>query len=134
MLEHSDNKEELCKTLAGLGWKDHPYLPKGWIYRDKKLTEIGIFLISKEGKLFQTYKAAVWFMRSSDDYTSEEVDKLYLFPDGNQMHAEKRRRKTDEGTGGETVLASDEDWNEDDKTVLVPGRKSDACREKEEKN
>ena len=81
ILKNAVNTDELMKTLEGMGWKEHLYLPSGWLYKERKETDKCIKIISKEGKLFQSYKAAVLFMRSTNLYTTEDIESFYFFPD-----------------------------------------------------
>ena len=81
------------KTLDKMVWKEHLYLPTGWLHKERKETDKCINIISKEGKMFNSYKVAVLFMRSTSNYSSEDIHTFYLFPDGDKKKAEKRRGK-----------------------------------------
>ena len=98
------------------------YLPTGWLHKERKETDKCINIISKEGKMFNSYKVAVLFMRSTSNYSSEDIHTFYLFPDGDKRNSEKRRGKTGNGTYEEKkqqkrILSTAKDWIEDDETV-----------------
>ena len=68
-------------------WKPNEYLPQGWMC--SSATGSNIRLKSSDGRKFYTYKAAVTFMKNDSNYTSEDMTRLYLYPDGKDR-AEKK--------------------------------------------
>ena len=64
-------------------FKPSPYLPEGWICSE--LTHgAHINIVSQEGHRFTSYTNAATFMESEDKYTSLDIEKLFLHPDGHK--------------------------------------------------
>ena len=66
-------------------WKTSEYLPQGWLCLAVK--EGGHIQIASSDTIrekFRSYKKAAEFLKANPKYTSEDVDRLYLYPDGSQ--------------------------------------------------
>ena len=74
---------EVMNLLKTEGWHEARYLPKDWITMKNKGKALNINVISTEGHLFKSYKAAIWYMMSSEKYDENDIDHFKLFPDGN---------------------------------------------------
>jgi len=68
--------------------------------------------LSSEGKSFISYKQAVIFMKSSENYSMEDIEKFYLFPDG-----KTRSIRMVEGRVMNDESASSNEWIENDDSV-----------------
>ena len=78
---HSDRKSQ--KTNNNIGWITNEYLPEGWLCKDHSSS---IKLQARNGTRFTTYTSAVEFMKLDQAYTSNDIEKLYLYPDGKKTH------------------------------------------------
>merc|ERR1712204_121786 len=56
------------------------YLPEGWTCKDRK--EGKLYIQTETGMKLSSYKSAVDYMEESSEFTKEDVEKLYLYPDG----------------------------------------------------
>ena len=85
------NEEDLKKLLfypdgiqhrlkSSLGWKTNEYLPEGW--KCKPVSGGSIRLKSDDGSNFCTYKAAAAYFKESNNFTKEDLARLFLYPDG----------------------------------------------------
>jgi len=70
--------EDMREKLVHEGWMESPFLIDGWRY--KKSFEVVHFL-SKDGELFEknSFDKASEFMKNSQLYTEEDINKLRLF-------------------------------------------------------
>ena len=60
-----------------------PYLPKGWLCSE--ITNGNhINIISQKGQGFKSYTKAAAFMKADENYTSLDIERLFLYPDGNK--------------------------------------------------
>ena len=78
---HSDRKSR--KTNNNIGWIQSEYLPEGWLCKDPSSS---IKFQARNGTRFTTYTSAVQFMKLDKTYTSNDIEKLYLYPDGKKTH------------------------------------------------
>ena len=62
-------------------FKPSPYLPKGWLCSEFTNGN-HINIVSLEGQRYQSYKMAAAFMKADIKYTSFDIEKLFLYPDG----------------------------------------------------
>ena len=72
-------------------YKPSEYLPEGWMGKEKEVTEedkeegkrdTHIKIMNEEGVKFSSYKKASEFMKANEKYTAEDIEKLYLYPNG----------------------------------------------------
>merc|ERR1719470_263508 len=113
IFENAANKDELMRTLDGLGWKENTYLPADWLCKDRKEGNQHIDVLSIEGKRFISYKQAVAFMRTSEKYSEKDIQEFYLFPDG-----KTRSSRVNESRGNDSVNDGvTHDWVENDSSV-----------------
>ena len=72
-------------------YKPSEYLPEGWLGKEKEVSkedkeegrrDTHIKIMNDEGVRFGSYKKASEFMKASEKYTPEDIEKLYLYPDG----------------------------------------------------
>merc|ERR1712129_512191 len=76
------NKKGKPKKSSKSVWSCSEYLPEGWMGRTNgTITQFK----TDEGAIAKTYKSAEKIMKSSDKYTSIEVDRLYSYPNGVRM-------------------------------------------------
>ena len=75
--------------LDTTGYKPNKYLPEGWLCKEKEeeVKEEGkrdthIKIMNEEGVKFGSYKKAAEFMKAAGKYTAEDIERLYLYPDG----------------------------------------------------
>ena len=61
-------------------WKTNQYLPEGWMASDSNIR--GICVKADDNTKLQSYKAAATFIDADARYTKEDVERLYLYPDG----------------------------------------------------
>jgi len=114
----ASNREDLMNTLYSMGWKKNEYLPADWLCRDKKEGNQHIDVLSIEGKRFTSYKHAVAFMGSSENYDEKDIQRFYSFPDGKtrvQRMGESRLNSSLDKDGN----FSANDWVENDPSVPV---------------
>ena len=55
------------------------YLPKGWLFRDKKK---GLDILTSDGTKLESYIALNRYMLFKQSFTKKQMDLVYLFPDG----------------------------------------------------
>ena len=67
---HGAPKEEMKKSK---------YLPEGWLFRDKKR---GLDILTSDGTKLESYIAVNRYMLFKQTFTKEQMDLVYLFPDG----------------------------------------------------
>eukprot|EP00092_Neocalanus_flemingeri_P037514 GFUD01040848.1.p1 GENE.GFUD01040848.1~~GFUD01040848.1.p1 ORF type:complete len:1678 (+),score=428.68 GFUD01040848.1:552-5036(+) len=115
IFQNAGNKDELMKTLDGLGWMQSKYLPTDWLFKEKKEGNMHIDVLSSEGKRFISYKQAVVFMSSSEKYTEKDIDTFYLFPDGKNRNI--RMTESRALGGNEFARNANNDYVENDPTV-----------------
>ena len=63
-------KEEMARS---------EYLPEGWTFRERKK---GLDIQTPEGVKLDSYVAISRYMLHKETYTKEQMDMMYLFPDG----------------------------------------------------
>merc|ERR1712204_134060 len=69
-------------------WTTSEFLPEGWLGKQIENTIKGkkngsrFYFLDKTGFKFVCFKSAAAYMRNHEIYTEEDVNKLYLFPDG----------------------------------------------------
>jgi len=73
-------------------WKTNKYLPEGWTCKEG-LTKVCIQ--TNTGLRLKCYRAAAEYMEDNSEYTKEDMEQIYLYPDG-KNHAQH--------------LPLDEDW------------------------
>ena len=59
--------------------KKSKYLPEGWLFRDKKR---GLDILTSDGTKLESYIAVNRYMLFKQTFTKEQMDLVYLFPDG----------------------------------------------------
>ena len=64
-------------------FKPSPYLPEGWLCSDITNGK-HINIICQNGQAFKSYTKAAAFMKADEKYTSFDIEKLYLYPDGHK--------------------------------------------------
>merc|ERR1719509_230284 len=69
-------------------WEENEYLPAGW---KCKTVSQGILVMSGEGDRFPSYIKAVEFMKSSEAYSEEDIERFYCYPDGKPHNLKEHR-------------------------------------------
>ena len=72
----------LASTRVESGWETNEFLPQGWLHKPRQGREIN--LLTPEGIKLRSYKAAFDLMAEGDDFSQEDIDRLALYPDGQQ--------------------------------------------------
>ena len=81
---YPDGKKHI-QLGAAEEWKSSEYLPQGWLCLPAKDgAQINIASADTIREKFRSYKKAAEFLKANPKYTSEDVDRLYLYPDGSQ--------------------------------------------------
>jgi len=75
-------------------WTTNEYLPEGWMCKERK-EGTHICVKTDNGVRFRSYRGAVEYMEENSEYTKEDVEKMYMYPDGKNHAAQ---------------TPSDEDW------------------------
>jgi hypothetical protein len=102
-----DGKNHRIHTASENEWKANEYLPEGW---KGKETKHGVGLMTQDGTRFTSYLVATEYMQFVGDYSQQQIDRIYLYPDGSadnlhkrqklkskQKQAKKRRSNTNKG-------------------------------------
>ena len=77
MKQGGERRRDLSK------FKPSPYLPEGWLYSE--LTHgANINIVSQEGQRFTSYAIAATFMEAEEKYTSLDIERLFLHPNGHK--------------------------------------------------
>jgi len=58
------------------------YLPEGWMYRNYPGRSPYNHVRTKEGKVLTSFRSIESYLRTEENYTEEDLDRFYLFPDG----------------------------------------------------
>jgi len=82
----SSEETNTSKKLDLSGWIDNEHLPEGWLCKgnNKKVTKSDP-IMSKEGTMLTSYKTAAAFMKTSGSYSQDQIDRLYLYPEGKRI-------------------------------------------------
>jgi hypothetical protein len=75
-------------------WLENNYLPEGWLHKKPKSNFIYIWVRSREGLLFKSFKQVDNFFNSNEDYSDEDVERFTLFPDGIPKRGHKSKHPT----------------------------------------
>jgi len=78
---YPDGKNHAQNFPFGEDWKTSEYLPAGWTCRDRKS---GLHLRTDTGVKLSSYRTAAVYMEENREYTKEDIEKVYLYPDGVQ--------------------------------------------------
>ena len=70
------NISEMRTSMADNGWKISDCLPKNWLYKVKSKTNRNIDILSSEGQLLPSYLTANEYIKSSEAYSNDELDKF----------------------------------------------------------
>ena len=76
------NRKQLSQNAIGAPkeeMKKSKYLPKGWLFRDKKK---GLDILTSDGTKLESYVAVNRYMLFKQSFTKKQMDMVYLFPDG----------------------------------------------------
>merc|ERR1712129_231894 len=87
-----DGNDHALNLPLGEAWKTNEYLPTGWMCKDRKS---GLNLKTDTGLRFWSYRAAAVYMEETMEFTKEDIEKMYMYPDGKNHAAQ---------------TPSDEDW------------------------
>lgn len=81
------NESNEKKSLSD--WDTNMYLPEGWLCKENQDPKSSkLFLKSENGTRFRSYKAAAVYMETNREYTPQDIEMLYLYPDGNDHNNE----------------------------------------------
>merc|ERR1712129_423825 len=87
-----DGNDHALNLPLGEAWRTNEYLPTGWMCKDRKS---GLNLKTDTGLRFWSYRAAAVYMEETMEFTKEDIEKMYMYPDGKNHAAQ---------------TPSDEDW------------------------
>ena len=73
--------EDMREKLKFEGWEDDIHLPEGWKVRKSEgstngMFDVNYYYLSKEGIMFHSTKAVISYMKSTDTYSEEDIDKI----------------------------------------------------------
>ena len=76
-------------STGDINWEASEYLPEGWLGR---VNSDSVGILSAEGEQFDSLDLASNFMKSSEAFTQEDIDALYLYKDL-RTHEDKNKVK-----------------------------------------
>merc|ERR1719319_1326639 len=120
-------------------WEESEYLPAGWKCRES--TKNTIDVMARGGERFTSYKKAVEFMKASESYTDEDIERFYCYPDGKthdlvakrieEAKRNEERRKEMEANRGRSLRAAETKRRNEFKIRRVEEAKKGAIKRQE---
>ena len=79
LYQYPDGKNHKLQSKEDM--QGSKYLPKGWLFRDRKKGK-GLDILTSDGTKLESYIAVNRYMLFKQSFTEKEMEMIYLFPDG----------------------------------------------------
>lgn len=79
LYQYPDGKKNKLQSKEDM--QESQYLPKGWLFRERKKGK-GLDILTSDGTRLESYIAVNRYMLFKQSFSRKEMEMIYLFPDG----------------------------------------------------